>query len=371
MNLKGGELYFIRETDVRTGELTPYVKIGIVRDKAGEERTSEDRALEHQTGNPRRLFVESIIKTPSVSEIENIVHNLHADERIYGEWFDFTDEQFESAKMIALDLVKVATENQEKFEIAEVLSGTASKPEMIQPNKEIMEWHSKLLAAEIRIKECNSLQAVIKEAFRTILAEPVTTGTQKEKQEVLAPYVKVQEKKAKFELDVDAFAAARPELYAEFTKVTLTAPKGSFTITRPKEIVLDISKIDPELFEYSKIAKDSLVNYASNKATQEDLHIVSLKLLGFEAKASWDKEIAQINLKAFCQDYSGIAGLCKWNRHSKEVRSFDKAALLDAHPKIAEKYMVEVQATTALIVQKKRAYSPIKFSNPGGGDSNE
>jgi hypothetical protein len=371
MNLKGGELYFIRETDVRTGELTPYVKIGIVRDKVGEERTSEDRALEHQTGNPRKLFVESIIKTPSVSEIENIVHNLHADERIYGEWFDFTDEQFESAKKTALDLVKVAIENQAKFEIAEALSGTSSKPEMIKPTKEIVEWHAKLLAAEIRIKECNTLQAVIKEAFRTILAEPTTTGTQKEKQEALAPYVKVQEKKSKLELDVEAFAAARPELYAEFTKVTLTAPKGSFTITRPKDFAVDMAKIDLALFEYSKIAKESLVRYASNKTTQEDLHIVSLKLLGFEARAAWDKEIAQVNLKVFCQDYSGIEGLCKWSRHQKEVRSFDKAALLEAHPKIAEKYMVEVQASSAILIQRKRAYSPTKSSKPGGGDTNE
>jgi len=36
MKLTPGELYFIREIDVRTGQLTPYVKIGIVREKVGE-----------------------------------------------------------------------------------------------------------------------------------------------------------------------------------------------------------------------------------------------------------------------------------------------------------------------------------------------
>jgi hypothetical protein len=359
LKIKGGELYFIRENDVRTGELTPYVKIGIVRDKSGDERTSEDRALEHQTGNPRKLFVESIIKTPSVTEIENIIHNLYAEERIYGEWFDFTAEQFESAKKMASDLVQMAIENQDKFETADSLSSTASKDETIKPKPEIIEWHSKLLAAEVRVKECVALQAEIKDAFKTIIAAPVGAGTQKEKQEELAPYVKVQEKKAKLEFDLDAFKEARPELYAEFTKVVRTAPKGSFTITRPKNLVFELSKIDIALFEYSKEVKDELVQYQSGKVTKEELHTASLKLLGFEAKASWDKEIAQANLKSYCQDYAGIEGLCKWKRESKETSTFDKAALIEAHPKIAGKFMTEVGVAPAIIMQKKRAY-PIR-----------
>jgi len=356
VKIKGGELYFIRENDVRTGELTPYVKIGIVRDKAGDERTSEDRALEHQTGNPRKLFVESIIKTPSVTEIENIIHNLYAEERIYGEWFDFSPEQFESAKKMASDLVQMAIDNQEIFEIADSLSSTASRSETIEPNQEIKEWHTKLLAAEVRVKECISLQAEIKDAFKTIIAAPVETGTQKEKQEALEPYVKVQEKRAKIEFDLEGFKDARPELYAEFTRVSISAPKGSFTISRPKDLVFDLSKIDVGLFEYSKQVKEELVQYQSGKVTKEDLHTASLKLLGFEAKASWDKEIAQANLKSYCKDFSGIDGLCKWKREAKETSTFDKAALIEAHPEIAEKFMTEVEVAPAIIMQKKRAY---------------
>ena len=357
MKLTPGELYFIRENEVRTGELTPYVKIGIVREKAGDERTSEDRALEHQTGNPRKLFVESIIKTPAVSEIENILHNLYADDRIYGEWFDFTNEQFESAKKVANELVKVAIENKENFAIAESLSARASRSEMIKPTKEIIGWHTKLLEAEIRVKECNALQDEIKRAFRAILAEPNQVGTLKEREKVLAPFLKVQEKKAKLEFDTEAFATARPDLYAEFTTIKLMPPKGSFTISRPKNFMTKLELVDHGLFLYSIIAKQTLSKFESKVATKEELHIVSLKLLGFEAKASWDKEIAQVNLKVFCQDYSGIEGLCKWNRKSKETSSFDKAAFIQAHPGIAEDFMTEIELSASLIVEKKRAYT--------------
>jgi hypothetical protein len=217
------------------------------------------------------------------------------------------------------------------------------------------------LAAEVRVKECITLQAEIKDAFKTIIAAPVETGTQEEKQEELAPYVIVQEKKAKLEFDLDAFIEARPDLYAEFTKVVRTAPKGSFTINRPKNLVFELSKIDFSLFEYSKEVKEELVQYQSGKVTKEQLHTASLKLLGFEAKASWDKEIAQANLKSYCQDYSGIEGLCKWKRESKETSTFDKAALIEAHPKIAAKFMTEVEVAPAIIMQKKRAY-PVKTS---------
>lgn len=360
MKLTPGEIYFIREIDIRKGHLTPYVKIGIVREKAGEERTSEDRALEHQTGNPRKLVVDSIIKTPAVSEIENILHNLHAEERIYGEWFDLTEKQLDSVKNVAKELVQVAVNNEEKFVLAELLAGTASKPEMVKPTKEIIEWHSKLLMAEIRIKECDGLQAQIKNIFKGILTEPDQTTTQKERQDALEPFMKVQQKKIKMEFNVDAFAFERPELYREFTRVTVTAPKGSFTITRPKNYITSLDEIDPDLHQFSIKAREFLSKFESKKATQEDLHIISLKLLGFGAKASWDKEIAQINLKVFCQDFSGIEGLCKWNRQSKEIAKFDKDSFIKSHPKIGKKYMAEVRQSASLIVERKRTYSSKK-----------
>ena len=263
-------------------------------------------------------------------------------------------------KNAAKELVRVATANKEKFALAEVLAEKASKPEMVKPTEEITQWHSKLLTAEIRINECNSLQAQIKTVFKGILTEPDQTATQNERQNALAPFVKVQEKKMKMEFNVDAFASERADLYGEFTRVTFTAPKGAFTITRPKNFIASLEKVDPDLYQFSILAKEFLSKFESKKATQEDLHVISLKLLGFEAHASWDKEIALINLKVFCQDYSGIEGICKWNRQSKEVAKFDKDAFIKSHPKIAEKYMVEVQPSASLIVQRKRTYSSKK-----------
>jgi hypothetical protein len=52
-----GELYFNREIDLQTNEKGYAIKIGI----AQKERTSEDRLKDHQTGNSRKVYVESYI----------------------------------------------------------------------------------------------------------------------------------------------------------------------------------------------------------------------------------------------------------------------------------------------------------------------
>ena len=63
-----GELYFIGEEDIKTGEKSSYYKIGIVRESEG--RTSVNRLSEHQTGNPRRLLIAHALETPAVEAVE-------------------------------------------------------------------------------------------------------------------------------------------------------------------------------------------------------------------------------------------------------------------------------------------------------------
>ena len=93
INLTPGEIYFIREKDLLTKEVSSYVKVGLVRE--GEDRGSEERASEHQTGNPRQLFVEKIVKTEAVSAVENMLHDHFANQRVSGEWFDFDNVQLQ------------------------------------------------------------------------------------------------------------------------------------------------------------------------------------------------------------------------------------------------------------------------------------
>ena len=76
MNLKPGKLYFINEHDVQSGLRSNYYKIGIVRDADG--RDSKNRLLEHQTGNPRKLWIVEELEMPAVEAVETNLHYLFA-----------------------------------------------------------------------------------------------------------------------------------------------------------------------------------------------------------------------------------------------------------------------------------------------------
>ena len=82
MILTPGQLYFINEQDVKTGERSSYYKIGIVRDAAG--RDSKNRLLEHQTGNPRKLCIVESLSMPAVEAVETNLHYLFARNRVMG-----------------------------------------------------------------------------------------------------------------------------------------------------------------------------------------------------------------------------------------------------------------------------------------------
>ena len=119
MILTSGEIYFIGEFDLKSGQRTEYVKIGIVRHGAKEERTSEDRLLEHQTGNPRRLEIIHTVTTDAVEAIETNLHYRFARHRVYGEWMRLDSKLLEEAKAEAESLRDQLATHVKTFQKAE------------------------------------------------------------------------------------------------------------------------------------------------------------------------------------------------------------------------------------------------------------
>ena len=53
--LKRGSIYFLKEKDYLTGEITRFTKIGLVR----ADKKTESRISEHQTGNTRYIYINT------------------------------------------------------------------------------------------------------------------------------------------------------------------------------------------------------------------------------------------------------------------------------------------------------------------------
>jgi hypothetical protein len=134
MILTPGQLYFINEQDTQTGVRSNYYKIGIVRD--ADDRDSENRLLEHQTGNPRKLCIVETLSMPAVEAVETNLHYLFASKRVMGEWMCFNDDELKQAITKAKELAAQMQENIKDFEKAEKLKKRkAFRPVFIQENQ--------------------------------------------------------------------------------------------------------------------------------------------------------------------------------------------------------------------------------------------
>jgi hypothetical protein len=343
MKLTSGELYFIRERDFQTKEVTRYVKIGLVREK--DDRASQDRALEHQTGNPRELLIYKVIKTPAISEIENIVHGLFATERVSGEWFDFTEDKLAEAIDTAQNLADEALLYEEEITTAAGLAKVVSSEAMIQPSAEALDWHGAFLRAEAIGKYCSDFAEGMRDVFREAI----------EQEEPVEHIAVLRERKDRKIFDVTAFELAHPDLYLQFTKpTTKIAPR--LTWSRPKDFEKAISRLHPVLSAYGTSLEGLTERARKGEVSKELLHKHYLRLLGFGARANWELEIARANIQSLCGAAGGIEGICKWSRVEKETKSFDQSAFIEAFPEIAETFMHLESQSAALIIDPMQGF---------------
>jgi|TARA_B110000211_G_C14026643_1_gene530166 hypothetical protein len=80
-----GEVYVIGQYAIGTITPTNLYKIGIVQN----ERKTEDRIDEHQTGNPNRLFIAAKIPSEASLMVEQQMHRNWNSVRVGKEWFEF------------------------------------------------------------------------------------------------------------------------------------------------------------------------------------------------------------------------------------------------------------------------------------------
>jgi hypothetical protein len=344
MNLAPGELYFIGETDVLTKKETSYVKIGLVREF--NEKTSEARASEHQTGNPRHLHVAKVVKAHAISEVENIIHKLFAPQRISGEWFYFTASELKTAISTAEALSKEIGSNIVSFRQAEKWKGELSTEKILQPTPATLKTYGEYQKAQVRITRCSEIIKQVKDLFR----EAIT------KREDVSHMAIWQEKAPQITFDAGRLRVEFPKLYGEFCE-TVEFLDVRFSMTKAKGPQPPLDRIDKPLFTFGIEIESLIEKSKKNRLKKEDLFRQYLRLLGFKARAELDQDIASAIIKVACKRAAGIEGVCKWPRIMKSGETFDEEGFIAVHPKIAKKFMIMVQPAPAFILAQKHAFA--------------
>jgi len=342
MKLTAGEIYFIGEKDFKTGLDTSYCKIGIVREGAKGARSSEERLLEHQTGNPRKLFLRDVVVAPVAEEIETRVHRIFAPLRVNGEWLDLTDDQYREALEITNTMAKEADASLSALQSAESLREISSNGKSIEPPTAIVQTWNELHQAKAVSKLCGQGLDAIKKVISTFARDQSVEGI-----------VTVQERKGRVTFDLKQFEQEHPELFSKY-QVDKVQWKQRFTLSKSKETP-DVEKLSPGI--------GALMRELEAKCQEvqriDDLpliHAVHVQLLSRESKADWVISLTEARLKAALAENEGFEGICKWSRGESTTRAFDPKLLEAEMPQLYQQFVRQAESSQVMVVRPMVGY---------------
>jgi T5orf172 domain len=339
-SIASGELYFVGEKDPLTNEDTQFVKIGIVREN--ENRTTDYRIKEHQTGNPRLLHSVSIIETPIVERVETTMHGKFAPWRLSGEWFVFRLSERSAAIKAAEELASQASANQRNMKLAEEFKSVKSLGEMILPSNELLDVHRRLVGIRSQIKACKSMADSVVNALK----DASTRGVD------VTKLLTFQDKKGAERFDAENFKLKHPNLWTQFVTVEPSF-KGSFLVTDPAAARPDPFALFPELSELNRRIEQALLvgNYEVS-----ELHEMFLEVLTLQSPAEWEEDLLEDQIKSECGNAPGLSGVCKWSREEVSKEVFDKAGLKAAHPDTYTQFVTVGESTRSAVPARDRGF---------------
>jgi hypothetical protein len=344
-----GEIYFIGEKDLRSKEMTPYFKVGIVRENPeNADRDSTQRLLEHQTGNPRELYIESVVKTDLVELVETLLHKKFAPLGVRGEWMLLTASELADVQKEAQSLAKEAAEIISDLEKAEKLAKEVSDDELLPATDELKALNEIYLESNAKLKSCKEMQGEIKE----ILADALEDEDEEEEVEA---FVQVQERKGKSLFDEDAFKSKYGSIYSQFVIPNRTV-KGPATFAGSRAFKREFKEFDPAFATIVDGFEPLVEKIKAGKEKKEVLHGFSLELRRVNAEALWEKMKAENKIKVACGTHAGIDGVIKWARAEKVTESLDRKALKEAHPDLVAEFTTAGEVVKAVIVDPKKGY---------------
>lgn len=340
-----GHIYFLKERDFLTGEESPYVKIGLVR----EDKTTEERIKEHQTGNPRQILDYHTLPMRFVEHGETLLHYIFGEQWITGEWFKLTTQQLQEAIEEGYRINAEQEAVADAYLHAEQLKTTPSNGALIGAREDELELHRQAVEYKNTLTVLNAQLKLCKNKVLSYV------GTKAGIEGVLD--TKFTEESTTW--DTKAFKENHPELFEQFS-VVKTKVGGAFLLQGASSLkVLDEqlkAALAESKFDSPIVADIDRENLAERTNELEQLHLNYIQLNKEIYLTNWkyDQVIAQ--LQSRMGNYFEMEGIAKWKREEKGTKSLNKKALFEVHPELEEQYTIEKPANVSYVVRNWREY---------------
>lgn len=339
--MKIGEIYFIRERDRKYGDMSSYVKIGMVSDT---ERGSQQRMSEHQTGNPRDLKLHHVTQTPNPFRVEKFLHQRFGAQRVRNEWFELTDQDLEEAIRVAEQMSEEAFRYLPILIAAKDLADQISGNDKIQASVDAIEWHRKLNSARAALSYCKDLRNAYFSTAHDLTPEEFEAI---EEEELILTETYVSSI-----FDQKGFGAKYPHLLEVFTDTSIKVG-GNFT---PAKMKVDLSEVDRDLTQFGTGFLEACEDVRSGAREFTELFELHRDLEVFEGAYQWEEEVADAQLRVLCGTAAGIEGLCTWNRKVTEKSKIDKEGLESHHPEEFKEFLQIVVKTRTKTKKRSRKH---------------
>ena len=342
-----GTLYINRDRDYRTSEWGPYVKIGIVRN----DRESQDRVKEHQTGNPREVVTMRELQSPMVHHLETQLHHRFATMWLSGEWFEM-DQTFVDSTLIP-EAEKIIGEQNAFLEDftrrAELKNRVSSGEERLPTVEEREVWK-----AAVRATEKHTLAKARKDQWDFALRAAVGDSGG------IPGVVKLVKKNKPDWFDQENFTEAHADLAAQYV-VKKPSIRGSLSLKGSQSL----AKLDTDLHEAINEAKAAVPEFTLEQietpgldrtSTVLEAHSSYVGSLAAVACADWDRECFRSRLVRMLGTDEAIKDTISWKREENEQLTFDKSRLKQEHEELYNEFTTQGAWTISVEIHYHRAY---------------
>ena len=346
IKLTKGQLYFLREKDYLTGEISRYVKIGLVRN----QKETEERISEHQTGNPREIYNYCSIESPFVEHLETLIHYRLAEKWIVGEWLDLNENEIEQAIKECKEIIQEQEAIKEELEESYSLGEIQSCDDIKKPTEKSKAIWEQLIDVKLDLDQLNARKAIVNHRLKTIMG----------KSDGIDGVVNLVFKDGQTRFKEKEFAEANPELYKKYLNKETIKRSSTFTIKGKKTLRKENPALAQEKKELEKIEVAASDIKRDQKAERNEevveLHAQYLKLQKEIYTSEWKYTRLEAKLKVQTGKSEGIEGLCGWKRESTPAVGFNKKEFQENHPELYEKYCLTEPENFSFNVNSWRPY---------------
>ncbi len=334
-------VYLMTEKDLFGKACENYVKIGRV---SGNEfgRSATNRRDEHQTGNPRKIVIQSEITTKaSDSELEALSHQRLANKRIHGEWFTYSGN-INPYKKIIKEINQQLESQIENEKLIEEFSSLEDNGEEIKPDSESADIYQESI---LLLKQIEQIK--LKKAFLELKIKSFGNDSYMNIEGVCSYEISKPIKR----FDSVSFKKAHPDI-AEQISTQVIAPRFILKNKPRREKNEEYESLEKKC-KCQKITNKSSIILSRDKDI-EDLHSMWLENHVLLQPLELKRKTLEKKLKVLTGINSGLKDICNWSR--KYTKKFTKSDLENYDFELAKKFLKPGKETIKFKVNNFRPY---------------